>query len=530
MSKITTINEPWDGHDYPEVEAFVKESLVNYKKRVESLLYDKFPERRPLTFEAAEDEVKVYFNCFNENEQTRTVEVSIDGGETWKSFTSENYDYDDNAPIASLNAGQTALVRGDNEAMGYYSEDDNEVYNGGSFRIVGRCYVYGNVMSLLDSERFYEKTAVGKYAFYSLFFDVYNEEWANRNTLLSHPKKHLLLPATTLAERCYDSMFECCSSLMSAPSLPATVMADGCYSAMFCECESLVTTPELPAMTLAEHCYDSMFYNCSSLVTSPVLPATTLEGYCYDQMFLGCNSLVIAPALSATTLAEYCYRNMFSGCSSLKSTPTLNIVGKLENGHISGMFRSCNSLTDISDIRATEFDENCLKQMFKDKTSIKRVGTIYAATLGKNCCYEMFANCTALESVQALPATTLASYCYNAMFKGCTSLVNVPAELPATTLKEGCYLSMFSGCTSLVSTPVLPATVLKGSCYSSMFKDCTSLNYVKAMFLSTPGSYTTNWLLNVSATGTFVRNSAANWNVTGANGIPTGWTVERADA
>jgi hypothetical protein len=49
------------------------------------------------------------------------------------------------------------------------------------------------------------------------------------------------------------------------------------------------------------------------------------------------------------------------------------------------------------------------------------------------------------------------------------------------------------------------------------------------MFTTTPStSYTDNWVSGVSATGTFVKNSAAQWNVTGVYGVPNGWTVETA--
>lgn len=62
-----------------------------------------------------------------------------------------------------------------------------------------------------------------------------------------------------------------------------------------------------------------------------------------------------------------------------------------------------------------------------------------------------------------------------------------------------------------------------------MFYGCTSLNYIKAMFTTTPSTtYTQNWVQNVSATGTFVKNSAAQWNVSGVHGIPDNWTVETA--
>jgi hypothetical protein len=60
-----------------------------------------------------------------------------------------------------------------------------------------------------------------------------------------------------------------------------------------------------------------------------------------------------------------------------------------------------------------------------------------------------------------------------------------------------------------------------------MFYGCTSLNYIKALFTTTPSdSYTQNWVNGVASSGTFVKNSNATWNVTGVDGIPTGWTVE----
>ena len=62
---------------------------------------------------------------------------------------------------------------------------------------------------------------------------------------------------------------------------------------MFSQCTSLVNVPHnlLPATTLADNCYSSMFYNCSSLVEAPELPAQTLVSNCYSSMFYGCSNL-----------------------------------------------------------------------------------------------------------------------------------------------------------------------------------------------------------------------------------------------
>ena len=144
--------------------------------------------------------------------------------------------------------------------------------------------------------------------------------------------------------------------------------------------------------------------------------------------------------------------------------------------------------------------------------------------------YNLFNGCTSLVSVSEnfLPATTLSNYCYGNMFRNCTSLISAPS-LPATTLSSHCYTYMFLNCTSLVKAPDLLAETLIQYCYYYMFYGCSSLNYIKAMFTTTITAYfnqlTSGWVGGVASTGTFVKNKDATWNVTGENGIPSGWTV-----
>ena len=126
------------------------------------------------------------------------------------------------------------------------------------------------------------------------------------------------LPATTLANNCYDSMFFGCISLTEAPALPSTTLANFCYRYMFGGCTSLTQAPALPATTLADFCYTGMFDSCTGLTQAPALPATTLADFCYQYMFYGCTSLTQAPpVLPATTLANFCYDHMFYQCSKL---------------------------------------------------------------------------------------------------------------------------------------------------------------------------------------------------------------------
>ncbi len=352
-----------------------------------------------------------------------------------------------------------------------------------------QCIVYGNIMSLVDEVHFPTATKVHYRAFSQLF---------ENNTLLTDASGLVLpattlaescyeymfnrctgltaapaLPATTLAESCYNQMFYGCSSLTVAPELPATTLADACYLWMFGGCSNLTVAPELPATTLAGSCYASMFYGCTGLTTAPVLPATTLATYCYTSMFSGCTGLTTAPELSATTLAERCYSAMFSGCTSLTAAPALPAT-TLADYCYDRMFSGCTGLTAAPALPATTLADGCYNQMFYGCTSLTVVPALTATTLANNCYLEMFSGCTGLTAAPNLPATNLNTYCYGEMFEGCTGLTAAP-ELLATTLAEGCYAGMFSGCTGLTATPALPATTLTDWCYSGMFRGCTSL-------------------------------------------------------
>ena len=147
-----------------------------------------------------------------------------------------------------------------------------------------------------------------------------------------------------------------------------------------------------------------------------------------------------------------------------------------------------------------------------------------ATSLTEGCYLGLFQNSN-ITTAPKLPATTLADRCYEQMFYNCKSLTTAP-KLPATTLKPRCYENMFTGCTSLTNAPELPATTLTGGCYFRMFEGCTSLNYIKCLATDISASAcTTDWVDGVASTGTFVRNSAAQWYVIGTNGIPEGWEV-----
>ena len=332
------------------------------------------------------------------------------------------------------------------------------------------------------------------------------------------------LPATTLADNCYSEMFYYCTSLTTAPKLPATTLAQSCYASMFGGCTSLTTAPELPATTLADNCYNSMFYYCTSLTTAPELPVTTLANNCYSSMFGGCTSLTTAPELPATTLADNCYSEMFYYCTSLTTAPKLPATTLAQSCYAS-MFDNCTSLTTAPELPATTLAQSCYSKMFQFCTKLTTAPKLPATTLADNCYNSMFGNCTSLTTAPELPATTLEFSCYSKMFQGCTKLTTAP-KLPATTLAFSCYYGMFQGCTSFTTAPELPATTLVNYCYSNMFQGCTSLNYIKMLATDIfADGCLSSWVNGISPTGTFVKSRYATWDVTGASGVPDGWTV-----
>jgi hypothetical protein len=93
----------------------------------------------------------------------------------------------------------------------------------------------------------------------------------------------------------------------------------------------LISLPEnlLPATTLAEGCYRTMFYYCYDLTSLPenLLPATTLAENCYSQMFDGCVNLIDIGNIDADWFsARTSQHSMFTNCTSIATPITYNDI------------------------------------------------------------------------------------------------------------------------------------------------------------------------------------------------------------
>jgi hypothetical protein len=134
-------------------------------------------------------------------------------------------------------------------------------------------------MSLVYGDNFSGQTSLQglSYAFQGLF--------KNCSGLTSID--NLMLPATTLAESCYDKMFRNCTSLTEVPTdlLPSVRLENNCYNEMFEQCSSLRTAPDLLAPDGAYGCYVLMFYGCSSLNYVKCL-LTTIDASQYTNTWL----------------------------------------------------------------------------------------------------------------------------------------------------------------------------------------------------------------------------------------------------
>ena len=219
-------------------------------------------------------------------------------------------------------------------------------------------------------------------------------------------------------------------------------------------------------------------------------------------------SLVYGDNFKNETSVDLNYSNLFaelfSNCSSLKSAKhlVLPIEHVPEYGY-NYMFADCSSL-----VYAPE--------------------EISATILEDYACENMFSNCTSLIYAPEILTVKAYDYAMDAMFASCESLKYVP-DLHIMFCGESTCEQMFVNCTSLERAPKIPILTLTSYCCDGMFSGCENLKYIDAAFMDAPSSSTnSNWVEEVAATGTFVKNVNADWNeasVRGDNGVPQGWTV-----
>ena len=193
----------------------------------------------PLTIEALSDGS----SSITVSNPKSGMQYSKNGGEK-KSLTS------DDIPVSK---GDKAQFYGNGTSITSYGG-----YNGTNFGSIGEVKVYGNIMRLVNEENFATATTLtADETFYTLF---------KNNTSLTDASG-LLLPATTLKEYCYGSMFEKCTNLVAGPTLPATTLAYSCYNNMFYGCTSLTSLTCLATSV-------NQYYHINNWLRNVVEPGT----------------------------------------------------------------------------------------------------------------------------------------------------------------------------------------------------------------------------------------------------------------
>ena len=240
-------------------------------------------------------------------------------------FSYDDQNWEDWTGAKTIHAGEKLYVRGLDD---YVLNNTASPWN--AFFTISQGYVecHGNIMSLCNNSNIIKSNSF-QYLFYGEAYlktapDIIADEVESYGCIYmfnscSNLKSIDKIDIKKVGSKGFSNMFYNCQSLVNIPSiLPATELADYCYNQMFYNCYLLTQVPELPATELYDHCYDSMFSNCINLVKAPTkLPATTLKPYCYQKMFYNCSSLVRAPYLPAPQLVSSCYVQMFKYCSKL---------------------------------------------------------------------------------------------------------------------------------------------------------------------------------------------------------------------
>lgn len=442
-----------------------------------------------------------YYSVDRSTLEPFTIEAPSDGGGTEITFkyTPVQYrkysggswtDWADYSSKIILSAGEKLSFRGQR------TDYNNSGGSNPLFTTTNPVYIYGDIMSLMCDSEWQRKYSVGENAFQQAF----------KGRAVNIPAdKNLILSAETLGASCYKNMFNGCTLLTKAPVLPATTSATSCYESMFQGCTALVTPPSsIPLSTIATSACKKMFSGCTSLVNAPIeLSFTTVGESGCAEMFYNCTSLVTPPSsLPGETLGRAAYNMMFYNCTALTSIP--------EFPHDSS---KTYSFADATEVNVTGSNNGVCNQMFFNCTSLTTLAgkQLFNSTspLGKGCFQDMFSTCTNLGKQDGI----------------------VPDNfLPATTLAEACYRGMFQK-TAITRAPELLAETIAKTSYRYMFYGCSKLNYIKCLGTN-PNPDKDNGNTNnftgggVAASGTFIKKTNVSWP-TGANGIPSGWTVQQ---
>lgn len=192
------------------------------------------------------------------------------------------------------------------------------------------------------------------------------------------------------------------------------------------------------------------------------------------------------------------------------------------------MFYSSN-IVDASELELpwTTLSDYCFCRMFYNNQKLTKAPVLPAITLAPYCYVLMFRNCIALTKPAKLPNSPDAkenSFAW--MYQLCSSMTSIVIE-KCNTYSDGSFYGTFQGCTNLVSAEILVRDnyEIPYRAFRQVFRECTSISTIKCMATSFATNAFNAWMGSQPETGTFIKDKDTTWP-TGANGIPTGWTIK----
>lgn len=223
-------------------------------------------------------------------------------------------------------------------------------------------------------------------------------------------------------------------------------------------------------------------------------------------------------------------QEMFKNCTSLASMSNFNSFIKVYDAMWAYAFDHCSALTTPPTFNSlTTLQRNVFYYTFQNSGLTGGVDLSGITSNWENAYERMYLGCTSLTDAGKLPQVIGGWNACTRMFQGCTSLTTPPDASHLTTLNTVTFKCAFLGCTVLEhGLDLSNVTTADSNSLQEAYAGCRSLQYVTAPSIGTWNeAYTTNWLNNVSASGTIYADSTTAATITSdsTSGCPTGWSV-----
>lgn len=336
---------------------------ISYVEETEEVFHNKYYEPQPdsaspLYIEAAEDGMAVSFSV-------NSIEYSLNNVE-WVSLPTSQM-------TPSVAKGQKIYFR----ASGLTPDSDNGI---GTFSVTAKCYVGGNLLSMIYSSDYNSYNTAPENAFRKLF--------RANGYLISACR--ISLPSVIPVSGCI-STFAICENLISAPEINCTSIGSNGFASTFYNDTNLINVQkEIPEATLSFAAFYQTYYGCSALKTAPNMKPTGFTGgNVYKRTFMNCTSLInVQEELPATGLTTSCYESMYEGCSLLEKGPALPAYG-LRNIYYCYryMFRNCTNLKYIKCLKyyyLSDWTTNWVSGVGTNGIFVKRAFTEWGVTYGSS--------------------------------------------------------------------------------------------------------------------------------------------------